>query len=206
MRPTAQTTGSPKVRDWLLAVLMTTLAPQAVGQTASVSLEVDVAQVAGVVRDVFGVNKKPSFSNRSPAYSVDASNLYTAFGLSQVRLHDAGVDLCSVYLPAIKLNLGVSPAQVVSGCELSGSGSVPHFSWTPSSTADTDLNDPDNYDFTLVDQTLAEAVATGAQVYLRLGESYNGPNDTGNPVAWAKVATNIYKHAIGSFKPTPGIA
>lgn len=185
---------------------MVAMAGQAAGQTGSLSLEVDTAQTAGAVKDVFGVNKRPSFSLRTPGSTINASGLFAAFGVSQIRLHDAGVDLCPAYAPATKLNVGVTPAQSVSGCELSGTGSPPHFSWTPSSSADADLNNPNNYDFTTIDQTLSEAIATGAQVYLRLGESYNGPNDTADPVAWAKVATNIYKHVIGTFKPTAGIA
>lgn len=200
-------TSMQRTRQWLIATAASLMCFQAAGQTTNpLSLEVDAAQTTGTIKDVFGVNKKPSFSARTPGSTVNASNLFTAFGVSQVRLHDAGVDLCAVYVPATKLNVGVSPAQSVSGCELSGTGSPPHFNWTPSSSADADLNNPNNYDFTSVDQTLAETLATGGQVYLRLGESYNGPNDTSDPIAWAKVATNIYKHVIGTFKPTPGIA
>lgn len=190
----------------LAAVLLLIGSGHAASQSSGLSVEVDTQQTLGTVRDVYGVNKKPSFSSRTPGATINASNLYSAFGVSQIRLHDAGVDLCTVYTPATKLNLGVTPSQPVTGCELSGTGSVPHFSWTPASAADADLNNPNNYDFTAVDQTLLEAQATGAQVYLRLGESYNGPNDTSDPVAWAKVATNIYKHVIGTFKPTPGLA
>ncbi len=193
-------------RLWFVSACMVALSGHATGQTSGLSLEVDAAQPTGAIRDVFGVNKKPSFSARTPGANIDASSLYTAFGVSQIRLHDAGVDLCAIYAPATKLNVGVTPAQAVAGCELTGTGAIPHFSWTPSSSADADLNNPDHYNFTAVDQTLAEAMATGAQTYLRLGESYNGPNDTSDPVAWAKVATNIYKHVIGTFKPTPGIA
>jgi hypothetical protein len=173
---------------------------------AAAVVKLDAGSVGGSVRDVLGVNKRPTASAQTPGSSWDGTGLYQAFGVSQVRLHDAGVDLCSTYTAASKLNVGVSPAQTVSGCTLSGSGSVPHFKWTPTSSADADLNNPDNYDFTEVDAAINAALATGAKVYLRLGESYNGPNDTDDPVAWAKVATNIYRHVIGVFKPTSGIA
>lgn len=192
--------------QWVLSALLLAAHGAVSSQTTGLSLEVDTQQALGTVRDVFGTNKKPSFSSQTPGTTLNASNLYTAFGLSQIRLHDSGVDLCTIYSPATKLNLGVTPSQPVTGCDLTGTGAVAHFSWTPSSTADADLNNPNNYDFSSVDQTLIEAQATGAQVYLRLGESYNGPNDTSDPVAWAKVATNIYKHVIGTFKPTPGLA
>lgn len=171
------------------------------------SVEVDVSQVGGMIVDLFGVNRKTTFTtSKTGGTNVDAGSLYTAFKVSQVRLHDAGVDLCTVYTAARKQNTSVTPAQNVTGCELTGSGGIPTFTWTPLSSADADLDNPDNYDFSSVDATLREIVATGARVYLRLGESFNGPNNTGDPVAWAKVATNIYRHVIGTFKPTAGIA
>lgn len=179
----------------------------AIAQSSTLTIDVDVSQSSGKVKDLFGANKKTTFSTgKVGGTNVNAASLYKAFGVSQVRLHDAGVDLCVVYTAAAKQNTAVTPAQTVSGCELSGTGSIPTFTWTPTSSADADLNNPNNYDFSSVDVTLKEIVATGASVYLRLGESYNGPNNTGDPVAWAKVATNIYKHVIGVFKPTADIA
>ncbi len=175
-------------------------------QTSTVTVELDAGQTVGVIRDLFGVNKKPSFPSPTPGVNWSGTSLYPAFGISQVRLHDSSVDLCSTYTAASKLNTGVTPAQAVSGCTLQGSGGQAHFTWTPISSADADLNNPNNYDFTAVDEALAGVLATGAAVYLRLGDSYNGPNDTADPVAWAKVATNIYKHVIGVFKPSAGIA
>jgi hypothetical protein len=173
---------------------------------STVTVKVDAAKPGSAIRDLQGVNKKPTASSQTPGTSWDGKSLYAAFGVSQVRLHDASVDLCTTYKAANKLNSGVSPAQAVSGCTLAGSGSVPHFTWTPTSSADADLNNPDNYDFSQVDEALSSVLASGASVYLRLGESFNGPNDTADPVAWAKVATNIYKHVLGTFKPTAGIA
>ena len=182
-------------------------APNALAQGSALTVEVDTTLTSGTVKDLFGVNKKPTFSTgKVGGANVSAASLYTAFGISQVRLHDAGVDLCSVYTAASKLNTAVTPAQNVSGCELSGTGSVPTFTWTPTSSADAELNNPNNYDFSSVDVTLKEVAASGASIYLRLGESYNGPNNTADPVAWAKIATNIYKHVIGAFKPSAGIA
>lgn len=180
--------------------------------TANLIVEVDAASSSGGIRDLFGVNRKPTFSSRNASLGSDSgtdwniARLYAAFGISQIRLHDSGFDICDTYTAAIKLNAGTSPATPVSGCSLSGTTSAPHFKWTPASVADADLDNPANYDFTRMDEALASAAATGAKVYLRLGESYNGPNDTDDPVAWAKVATNVYKHALGLFKPTAGIA
>ena len=179
---------------------------QAHAQTPTVTIEVDTAQTQGALRDLLGANKKPTFSSQTSASTINAASLFPAFGISQVRLHDAGLDLCTTYTAATKVNAGVTPTQAVAGCTLQGTTGRPHFSWTPTSSADADLNNTANYDFTSVDEALSGTLATGAAVYLRLGESYNGPNDTNDPVAWAKVATNIYKHVIGAFKPTAGIA
>lgn len=172
----------------------------------SVTVNVDASTSTGAVRDVFGVNRKPIVSARTPGVSWDASALYAAFGASQVRLHDSGGDLCSTYTEATRQNMSTTPPTTVSGCQLAGSSGLPHFRWTPSSSADADIDNPAHYDFTEVDAAVRAAIASGAQVYLRLGESYNGPNDTADPVAWAKVATNIYRHVIGVFKPTAGLA
>lgn len=196
-----------RTATWLAITPVLLLCPFAQAQTASLLVEVDASQTIGTVKDLFGVNKSPAFTTgKVGGSSVSAASLYSAFGVSQVRLHDAGVDLCSVYTAATKQNTAVTPAQNVTGCELSGTGSIPTFTWTPTSSADADLDNPDNYDFSSVDAALKEVASTGASIYLRLGESFNGPNNTGNPVAWAKVATNIYKHVIGVFKPTAGIA
>lgn len=177
----------------------------ATGSAAAV-VKLDALAPGGSVRDLLGANKRPTAASQTPGTSWDGTTLYTAFGVSQVRLHDAGADLCTTYTAATKLNVGVTPNQTVTGCTLSGTGSVPQFNWMPSSSSDADLNNEANYDFTEVDNAVRQALATGAKVYLRLGESYNGPNDTSDPVAWAKVATNIYRHVIGVFKPTSGIA
>jgi hypothetical protein len=188
-----------------LVLLPAALIGSATAQTSLV-VDIDTAVERGTVRDVFGVNRRPSFSARDSGAPLNAASLYASFGVSQVRTHDTGLDLCGTYTAATKLNTGVSPAQPVAGCELSGTGSIPTFSWTPTSSADADLNNPASYDFSATDTALTDIAATGASVYLRLGESYNGPNQTGDPVAWAKVATNIYRHMIGAFKPTAGVA
>jgi hypothetical protein len=176
------------------------------GWAQTVTVEVDAGEVVGSVRDLFGVNRKPTFNGQSSGTTWNLAGLYPAFGITQVRLHDSGLDLCGTYTAATKQNAGVSPPVDVAGCTLQGGGSAPHFKWTPTSSADSEINNTANYDFTSVDEALSAVAATGASLYLRLGDSYNGPNDTGDPVAWAKVATNVYKHVLGQFKPSAGIA
>ena len=174
---------------------------------AAVVVEVDTASNAGVVQDLFGVNRRPGFTeNKAGGALLSAASLYAAFGVSQVRTHDTGVDLCSTYTAASKRNIAVSPPQAVSGCTLSHSGSIPTFEWTPTSSADADLDNPANYDFSGVDTALTEIDTAASAVYLRLGESFDGPNYTSDPVAWSKVAANLYRHVVGQFKPTDGIA
>jgi|GEM_PF-1870020 len=122
-----------------------------------------------------------------------------------MRTHDTGLDLCETYTAA---TLTISPTQTMSGCTVSGTpvGGMPTITWTPTSTATSALDSTANYDFTSVDTALSQIAGTGASVYLRLGESYNGPNNTGSTLAWARVAANIYRHVIGTFKPTAGVA
>lgn len=190
----------------LSAAIFASLSLGVEAQTTTVTVEVDAAQPNGSIRDLFGTNRRPTASAQTPGTSWSGSTLYSSFGLTQIRTHDTGIDLCTTYTAATKLNAGVSPAQTVTGCTLSGTGGPPHFTWTPTSSADADLDNPNNYDFTSVDEAIKASLATGASIYLRLGESYNGPNDTNDPVAWAKVATNIYRHVLGVFKPTAGVA
>jgi hypothetical protein len=190
----------------IILLFALTISLVARAETSTVTIEVDAAQAGGTIRDLFGANKTPTFGGRTSGQSWNAGPLYSAFGISQIRLHDSAVDLCTTYTAATKRNTGVTPAQTVNGCSLEGDGGTPHFNWTPTSSADADLNNPSNYDFTSVDEAISAALATGASIYLRLGESYNGPNDTDDPVAWAKIATNIYRHVLGIFKPAAGIA
>lgn len=191
------------------------------GQSLSVAdhpvVEVDTAVMQGMIRDLLGVNRKPGFiakslTNTTSSIStpnstyLDAGMLYSAFGISQVRLHDDDIDLCKVYTAAKQIDASGNSSKEVTNCKSSGTSGPPHLIWTPISSADAELDNPANYDFTRVDEAVRKTLATGAGVYLRLGESFNGPNDTDDPVAWAKVATNIYRHVIGVFKPTTDIA
>jgi len=182
-----------------------TLLAAAPASAQSLVVEVDVAANPGPVRDLNGVNRRPGFSLRTPPLAVDATELYAAFGVSQVRTHDTGLDLCEAYTAA---TITSTPPQTMSGCTVSGTpvGTLPSISWTPHSTATTALDSTANYDFTSVDTAVTQITGTGASVYLRLGESYNGPNNTASTSAWARVAGNIYRHVIGTFKPTAGVA
>ncbi|MBM3782607.1 MAG: DUF898 domain-containing protein [Acidobacteria bacterium] len=116
----------------------------------SLIVDVDVSVNAGAVRHLNGVNRRPGFSLRTPPLAVDATELYAAFGISQVRTHDTGLDLCETYTAA---TLTTSPPQTMSGCTVSGTpvGGMPTITWTPTSTATSALDSTANYDFTSVD-------------------------------------------------------
>lgn len=51
----------------------------------------------------------------------------------------------------------------------------------------------------------ASAVADAATATIEVDAAQVG-GAVRDPVAWAKIATNIYKHVLGLFKPTAGIA
>ncbi len=195
-----------------VAVGSTTITATSEGKTAAVDVtvaatsattvlvQVDASATGPVLADLLGVNKTPKFNSQTPGISYDASALYTAFSVSHARAQDGTVDNCAIYTPATKVNVD-APSTPILGCTLTPNGGPPHFSWTPASTADADLNNPANYNFTGVDEAMATATATGAKFYLRLGDAYNGANDTADPIAFAKVSANIYRHVIGQFKP-----
>ena len=160
-------------------------------------VNVDLGSPQGPVRDVFGVNKAPTLALKAGGGSVDATRLYTAFGVSQVRLHDVGIDPCTIYKDATVKDLSVTPPQVVTGCSFSNI--VKRRSWTVNDA--TKVDDPASYDFAKTDALLAAAVRSGARIYLRIGASdYGGPNDTGDVESYARVSINLYRHVIGQFK------
>ena len=86
---------------------------------------------------------------------------------------------------------------MVTTCTASSASGPPHLVWTVNDPWAVD--DTSNYDFAETDAILANVASFGAGVYLRLGDSFNGVNDTGDPKSYARVATNIYRHVIGEF-------
>jgi hypothetical protein len=180
-----------------------TTATITVSSTASstVLLTVDASTPGGTLADLYGVNRKPTAAPQGGGTGWDGTSLYTAFGISQIRVHGGGMDICGTYTAATKLNVA-SPGSPVLGCTVTPSGGPPHMKWTPTSSLDADLNNTANYDFTAVDEAVTAVNATGGKLYFRLADAFNGFNDTDDPVAVAKVATNIYKHVIGQFKPS----
>lgn len=173
---------------------------------SSVVVTVNLSSTGTALADLRGVNRPPRLSNPaniSGGAVWDATSLYTAFGISHVRTHDSGLDICDTYTAATKLDMLQSPPRAVAGCTLEGVGAPPHLKWTPTSSADADLNNPANYNFSNFDSVVTRITGSGARVYLRLGDSFNGPSNTDDPVAWAKVLANMYAHVMGRFKASP---
>lgn len=157
-----------------------------------------VAASSAAPRDLLGANRPPRFEGRmAPFHRYDASALYRAFGVTSVRLHDAGVDLCEIYRDATVTDRRAVPPRRLTQCVNTPVNPPPLVEWRVNDPARID--EAASYDFTAVDATLASIAALPARVYLRLGESFNGPNDTPDAEAWSRVARNIHRHVIGRF-------
>lgn len=149
-------------------------------------------------RDLLGVNRPPRFDGRiAPIHRYDASALYRAFGVTSVRLHDAGLALCEIYRDATVTDRRASPPRRLTQCVNTPVNTPPLVEWRVNDP--TRIDEAAQYDFTAVDATLASIAALPARVYLRLGESFNGPNDTPDAETWSRVARAIHRHVIGRF-------
>jgi hypothetical protein len=166
---------------------------------------IEVNEPREALKPLLGVNRPPLVDGRwAPFYRYDYAALYRSFGVQSVRVHDAGADLCAIYLDDELLDLSVTPSQSLTECVNIPSGGAPHVLWRVRDPAQVD--NPDHYDFERTDQLLASVAALPAKIYFRLGETYNGPNDTDDPPAWAAVARNVYRHLIGQFKSDPALS
>jgi hypothetical protein len=166
--------------------------------TQDLVVAIDVSSDVGAVRDLLGVNKKPRAPDareNGTTYNLPAA--YKAFGISQVRLHDDVIDLCTIYTDAKIEDFNTGAPVITTNCKASTAAGSPHLKWTVRDASKVD--DPSNYRFADLDAALALIAASGAKAYVRLGHNYNGVNDVGDTASWAKVATNIFKHIIGSF-------
>lgn len=172
--------------------------------TDAVAVVMDASLVTQPFKDLLGVNRSPLFEGKTPGgfstgETYNGSALLDAFGISEIRLHDAGVDLCEIFLGDELWDYSGSSPALASQCHSDSSNGRPHLLWRVK--AGVNLDDPELYDFSSLDANLALLNQYGFRLYLRLGESFDGPNDTDTPDAWATVARNIYQHATGAFAP-----
>lgn len=164
------------------------------------AIVIDFAQPKGAIRDLLGANRSPAFADKKNGGTpFNGATLLKAFGITQIRLHDADLDLCQVYTDDTLFDLTQSPPKELSGCARVGASTgPPHLSWSVKNPST--IGDVNNYDFSTTDELLKLVQQAGAKLYLRLGESFNGPNDTDDADNWAAVATKIYLHVLGRFK------
>ncbi len=163
---------------------------------------VDLTTHTETYRDLLGVNRSPTFDDRipnSPTFgeSYNVANLLASFGVTEVRLHDAGVDLCEIYQDATLIDSTSGQPTVTTSCVADATQGPPRLDWTVNNAAEVD--NPAHYDFSTMDEKLSILKNHGLRYYMRLGESFNGPNDTQDVSSWAAVARNIYLHAVGQF-------
>ena len=165
------------------------------------AIVLDFDEQSGSYRDLLGVNRSPAWSTRGEeSKRYNGSALLREFGVTQIRMHSAGIDLCAVYTDDTVLDMTDTDGDnEVFTCVGTAANPPPHFFWSVNDPSTVD--DPSNYDFSDVDELLRLLDEADAELYLRLGEAYNGPNDTDDPLIWATVARNIYLHLIGEFGP-----
>lgn len=161
----------------------------------------DFDEQMGAYRDLLGVNRSPAWSTRGEeSKQYNGAALLREFGITQIRLHSAGLDHCAIYTDDTVLDMTDTDGDnEVHTCVGTAANPPPHFFWSVNDPST--VNDPSNYDFSGVDELLRLLDEAEAGLYLRLGEAYNGPNDTDDPVVWGTVARNIFRHLIGEFGP-----
>ena len=166
---------------------------------AELSLVVHLDKEETVYRNLQGVNRPPRFSEKAPGTKVyDAWNLYQAFGIRQVRLHDSKLDVCEVYQDDNLVDATTTPPTPLTDCTNASAEGPPHVVWAVNDPANLDALE--NYDFENGVKPILDAVTkSGAVPYIRLGESYNGPNDVAQPEAYAQVAAKIFEYIIGQL-------
>ncbi|MBR58496.1 MAG: hypothetical protein CMH54_10805 [Myxococcales bacterium] len=151
-------------------------------------------------QDLMGVNKPPYHFSKDGGQTFDSTALYQAFGIRQVRLHDSKIDPCEIYLDDTVSDLTTNPPTVLPHCTNEPQNGPPNVEWKANFFQGLDF--VGNYDFGHTDTVIEKVQASGADVYLRLGESYNGPNNMASFEAlagWSRVARNLFLHVIGKF-------
>lgn len=173
-----------------------------VGPAPEIDVNIDLNNQKGKLKNLYGVNKPPYTSDgRGSNTYYDISTLYQFAHISYIRTHDSFTDLCTIYRDAKLYNMNTDPpTEIIGTCTVSGGSERPHLLWEVNDPKDID--NPDNYDFTSLDQVLRQAKDINASIYLTIAQAFNGPNDTTDVLSWAKISANIYKHVIGLFKPS----
>ncbi|MBW1881150.1 MAG: hypothetical protein JRJ84_22580, partial [Deltaproteobacteria bacterium] len=144
--------------------------------TPDLVVTVDLGTDLGIARSLTGVNRSPIIEARTTTDTFDFSSLWGAFGVHSVRLHDAPVDVCRIYLDDTLTRFEDSSVLDPNVCQNSLGGIDPTALWAVNTPADVDL--PANYDFAEADAAVDAVLGAGMEWMMRLGESWNGPNST----------------------------
>jgi hypothetical protein len=169
------------------------------GKISSISPEYNVkinfADIEGDYKDLLGVNKAPLLKKKT-GVTIDLREGYKKIGISEVRMHDDDLDVCKIYQDdeAIFDKTGDDYGD---SCFLKKDS----YRLTWKAKNPRNISDIGNYEFDTVDKKVQSIIDIGAKLYLRLGESWNGPNNVakGHEEGFAKVATNILRHYLGYF-------
>jgi len=122
----------------------------------------------------------------------DFTALFQWAGFSALRAHDQGYDLCNLYTDDALVLSTTNEALDADACSYEPGGPNSAAVWSVSNPPA--VYDAANYDFDAADLGIDAIVDGGFELFLRLGESYNGPNDTTQPAMWAAVAQRAYEH------------
>ena len=167
---------------------------------ADVHLAIDVADHVGPVPPL-GVNKGPLMGGRFGGSTYDFTSLYQAFSVGSIRAHDGSVDVCKIYSDD---TLTLTPANTpldADVCTYEPTGPTEAARWSVNDVGT--ITAPGSYDWTSADAEVDAILDGGFEWMLRLGDSFNGPNDNDSAADWARVAGQIYRHyAVGWPAPT----
>jgi len=195
---------------WLLLLAACTPTKVPGGDTSTlepsdVVLLVDRTAPLGPVQPLTGVNKSPLLHSKTSEDTYDFGALYAAFGVTAVRAHDGAGDLCPIYQDDQLVDASDGTHLDADACHRAEGGPEHAAVWSVNDPQTVDR--PSNYDFTEADAQIDAILAPGFELLLRLGESFNGPNDTSDPHVWARVAARIYDHyAVGWPSAMPDIS
>lgn len=160
------------------------------------AVDVDFSNIISTTQPLHGVNKSV-LGEAKTGELVDYSYLYQKTGIASVRTHDDWFDICKLYTAAT-LTLYSSGSGTPAGCSsnlLTGNGST-YLDWEEISYMDPVLNP--NYTFTttpsLANDSYNQLLALNIEPYVRLGESWDGPNYVTTPITWGRVADKIIGH------------
>ena len=159
--------------------------------TPDVVVSVDRGTAQGPLTPLLGVNRTPVIDSLQGDF-FDFTALYQWAGVTSVRAHDQGYDLCRVYTDDALVRSSNGEVLDPDLCQYTPTSGTDNAVWSVNTPAT--VFDAANYDFSEADPGIQAIRDGGFELMLRLGESYNGPNDTTQPGMWAAVAQRSYEH------------